>query len=538
MFASSSFAAKKHDFEIYNGLSDPVEFFRQFELHCFVHDWDDTKSPLALKLFVSGKAEDEYDRLVSSGKTAYLDIKKGIIDACKPSKELKLQMFYSRKMQNDESVLSYYQALRSLFKKAMDSKEKPEELEVFVQSQLINNVPLEFKATLKMASCMGSEAFNKLILTMNGTRQQVSESLGLSEPENIVSNAINARPGSNRVMFDGDCLNCGVYGHRIAFCPEPIRRNRNNSYGNNNNNNASNSQSRGGGGGGSSNRTNYNNASSNKYNNNYTNSSSPQQYQYSNNRDANQNKYGSHANNNNRLNVNAPSGYKKAYANVIDSNNTLVNDGKTDANNNNNGSNSSNNDQLPFSFADFCTIELAEFNSLERTNLLFVNLMVKSRSGCTRELRALFDGGSTHSFLSPYVFDKNTDEWVVEVEKNKEFTIRGAMSTSRTECDVAKVDCSIGTWNGQHQFVIASSVSRYEAVVGRDFFRLHNVTIKHGTNEVMIDGLQIPLASIETNGSENWNASIHDINVQTNEMVNMVNNVKSLQSLSDDLLAK
>ncbi len=64
------------------------------------------------------------------------------------------------------------------------------------------------------------------------------------------------------------------------------------------------------------------------------------------------------------------------------------------------------------------------------------------------------------------------------------------------------------------------------------------MTIKHGTNEVMIDGLQIPLASIETNGSENWNASIHEVNVQTNEMVNMVNNVKSLQSLSDDLLAK
>lgn len=43
--AYSLMEKNKNEFEIYNGLTDPQDFFRQFEIYSTLHDWDATKQP-------------------------------------------------------------------------------------------------------------------------------------------------------------------------------------------------------------------------------------------------------------------------------------------------------------------------------------------------------------------------------------------------------------------------------------------------------------------------------------------------------------
>jgi len=538
MFATNSSSSKK-DFEIYNGLSDPDDFFRQFNLHCMVHEWDDNKKPLALKLFLSGKAEDLYDVLFASGKTTFKELRDGIVAGCQLSKQHKLTQFYQRKMKSDESVLSYYQALKSLFKKTMDASSNPDDLHFFVHSHLLSNVPLEFRPMLHMASCVSPEAFVKVVTSMNAPSDKVSESLGLAKSEEMQMNALASRPTPNRNLFDGNCHNCGMYGHRIAFCNVPLTRNNNGNSNSRSSRNGSapnstsfrgNSEygSRGGNGGSNNSNTSINGAQySNKNNNIYPNG----------------NRGGYNANNNNFNNRNSNSATNRSITNQLDAS-TIDSDqmSSTMADNNNTELLSRSEVKLPFTFADFFTIEMAEINSLSKTNLFIIEAMITADNGSKRNIKVLVDGGSTHSFLSPFVFNTDLSKWSERGSVvDQDFLIRGAIATTQTTCKMVNLNLAIGGYMVSHPFVVSNNVTRYEGVIGRDFLQRHNVTIRHGSNEMVINNTIIKISSVQfetLTNSENsiWNNGIHSLDQQQHEVQQMILEVKSLDERSDELL--
>jgi hypothetical protein len=186
------------DFQIYNGLTDPNEFFRKFEIYAFVNGWEEIKQPEALKLFVRGKAEQAYDAAFVANKKTYKELKIEITNACQLTKEQRLKMFYERKMHDGESVRDYAQVLNSLLKKAVPNLDVTD-MSALVQGQLVNNVPAELKPMMTIASALGATHFSTVINTMCAQTDQLIMDLGLVKHEHSELNytQVNRRNFNN-----------------------------------------------------------------------------------------------------------------------------------------------------------------------------------------------------------------------------------------------------------------------------------------------------------------------------------------------------
>lgn len=78
----------------------------------------------------------------------------------------------------------------------------------------------------------------------------------------------------------------------------------------------------------------------------------------------------------------------------------------------------------------------------------------------------------------------------------KEFLIEGAITSTVAKCKVVTVDVKLGSWCGEHQFIISNKVNKYDAVLGRDFFQMNNVLVNHGNNTIKIGEYKIELNSM------------------------------------------
>jgi hypothetical protein len=496
MFKSSS----RRDFEIYSGMSDPEEFVKQFELHALFESWDDTKQALALKHFLTGKAEDVYNKAFAANKKTVAELKEALIMGCQLSREQRLQHFYDRKMKDSESIHSYAQALKSLFKKAMGEQFKAEDSKAFVQGQIINNVPPQFRAMLKIASCMGEDNFEKVIQSLTVANSELSTSLGLggSDEAAIMNTNTYSRAIPNKNTFDGKCFNCEQYGHRIAFCSQPLR-NRNRSANNNSNYQSNRSQA-------SSN-------SNRRYENNANN-----QYKPSNNNN--------NANSTNENNSNNRANGRR----VASSNNTEA----AGVNNQSYGSDNSDSNGfgLSFDFSEHMAIEVADVNSADTSGVPLLVRLIKVclNDGSVRVIRVLFDGGSTHSFLSPFIVD-DVNNWSKAKVEKKEFVIKGAIATTQQACMVCTVELVVDEWIGQHQFVISNDVTRYDMVIGRDFFRKNKVIEDHGKDQLLIENIVVKFEAdvnlVNGNAACTWDAGVHDLKRKISELEQVVLDLKA-----------
>ena len=99
--------------------------------------------------------------------------------------------------------------------------------------------------------------------------------------------------------------------------------------------------------------------------------------------------------------------------------------------------------------------------------LLIGSLTVNLNDGEIKMLRTLFDGGSTRSFLSPFLAE-DFSCWARDGNVEKDFIIKGAISTTQKVCKVLNLRINIGGWSSVHPFVISDYVTRYDAVIGRN----------------------------------------------------------------------
>jgi hypothetical protein len=504
-------AYSKREFDVYNGLTDPEEFFRVFSLNALYAEWKDTELVPNLKLFLKGKAAEVYDTIAVT-KTNFVDFKTGIIAACQMSKEMRLSHFTNRRMKPTESIYSYAQELKSLFRKAMGVEFKADDMGAFVQNQLVLNVPAEFRPMLKIAAAMGPVAFESFIQTLSQPLDSLGEDLSLGTEVKFNATQSNAaRSTPNRNVFDGQCYNCEQFGHRIAFCPQPMRRKNNNNNGESRRDNGSQSY-------------NSNNSFSSNRQNQYTS-----QYQS----DRPNNMYKNNGNGNNRPNNNYNSnnvGRQRSQSNAIDANN--ISAVHQDGNNNARSNNITNlPDGLGFSFSDHMNIEFVEINSNSLSantdvaqKLLIVEAKILLPNNETRQVKVLLDGGSTHSFISPFL-NGLSDSWSKYKIRSKEFLIKCAMSTAQETCKIIDLDVSFGNWAGVQSFVLSSDIKRYDMVLGRDFFTKNGAIIDHGANSISINGGQ----PIDINNLLVDNAFVSKMSISEVEVKQNLARIKELQ---------
>ncbi len=463
--AYSMVEKNKNEFEIYNGLTDPHDFFRQFEIYSILHEWDDTKQPNILKLFLKGKAEEAYTQ---SQKTAYKDIKDFIIKACQVTKEQRLRQFYGRTMHDNENVRDYAQALNGLLRKAIPNIE-PEDLSALVQGQLINNVPPELKPMMTIASAMGADSFNKVVNTLTNKSDKLIADLGLVKQEQQFTSEINYASTQNsmrnsnnngrvfnssgqynknaprsttvgtnsNVAFDGNCHKCGQYGHRIAYCPN--KHNHNTANNNNNYNNKS-------------------NGSYNHYNNN-----AKQKSQYGGN--------GGNQNRTTNYNTESTENHESFDFDFSHNMQTSATELKVE--------------KLKLDFQN--NTENNSLLSVDQVELLITSMNVVAKNGNKMVLkRVLLDGGSTHSWLNKTCVARTDD--IAKSKRCKTFLIEGALGSTTETCDVVAVDCELADWSGENSFIISREITKYDAVLGRDFFKRYEVKLDHGKDEMSLGG--------------------------------------------------
>ena len=147
--------------------------------------------------------------------------------------------------------------------------------------------------------------------------------------------------------------------------------------------------------------------------------------------------------------------------------------------------------EFPFCFteqAEASTISIASLNT-SKTELLKVKAELSFNAiSQIISIEALVDGGATHSFLSPSLFDQNCQSKLTNDPANvrQKFQIHGATGSANSECLVVDAKIKIGNWYVNHNFVISNSVTKHDAILGRDFLKQHKVTIDHSTDSISI----------------------------------------------------
>jgi hypothetical protein len=511
----------KAEFQIYSGLTDPVEFFRQFSIYAMLYDWNDGKQVTCLKLMVKGKAEAAYNAATTAGKTLIADYIKFITDACQLNKEQMLRLFRDRKMHENENIRDYAQALNMLLKKAMPTVDV-HDLNALVQSQLIANVPVELKPMLTMASAMGATQFNNIIDTLTAKTDRLIDDLGLVKQEAAetyytqTSSSQNNKPNNNysnnrnqnnnisngynkSVQFDGNCLNCNQYGHRIAFCPTmnnqrmKTQTNSRNQYQNQNQN-----------------------GRNQRYNNNFNNNRSSNNYS-GNRQNTNQNVTEATSIIENQTN-------DFEFAEQMITKATEINFDEQEIVKMDFGGNNIDN---------LINTKVNSSATAEKVELLVMSIGIFKLNDTNSKLilkRVLIDGGSTHSWIKRSAINEISN--FAKHQVTKEFLIESATTTTSEICKVITVDIDLNTWSGTHKFIVSNEVKKYDAVLGRDFFTQHKVIIDHGKNSMLVDGNLVPIRNIKelTNFSieaNNSDEKLAKVLMQMEQLTSMVYELKA-----------
>jgi len=511
----------KAEFQIYSGLTDPVEFFRQFSIYAMLYDWNDGKQVTCLKLMVKGKAEAAYNAATTAGKTLIADYIKFITDACQLNKEQMLRLFRDRKMHENENIRDYAQALNMLLKKAMPTVDV-HDLNALVQSQLIANVPVELKPMLTMASAMGATQFNNIIDTLTAKTDRLIDDLGLVKQEAAetyytqTSSSQNNKPNNNysnnrnhnnnisngynkSVQFDGNCLNCNQYGHRIAFCPTmnnqrmKTQTNSRNQYQNQNQN-----------------------GRNQRYNNNFNNNRSSNNYS-GNRQNTNQNVTEATSIIENQTN-------DFEFAEQMITKATEINFDEQEIVKMDFGGNNKDN---------LINTKVNSSATAEKVELLVMSIGIFKLNDTNSKLilkRVLIDGGSTHSWIKRSAINEISN--FAKHQVTKEFLIESATTTTSEICKVITVDIDLNTWSGTHKFIVSNEVKKYDAVLGRDFFTQHKVIIDHGKNSMLVDGNLVPIRNIKelTNFSieaNNSDEKLAKVLMQMEQLTSMVYELKT-----------
>ena len=140
----------------------------------------------------------------------------------------------------------------------------------------------------------------------------------------------------------------------------------------------------------------------------------------------------------------------------------------------------------------FIQINATDFNRLSSLNtaLLKIPGSIAMFGEFPIQVNMLVDGGSTHSFISPFVLNESYKTHLVTpdspIKQKRSFVITSATHDVTSDCTVAIATMSMQGWSGKFQFTISDKITKNDVVIGRDFLSFYNVKISHGSNIMTI----------------------------------------------------
>ena len=464
---------------MYDGITNPVTFAEYFRLQAIYQDWDNDKCCAVIPLFLRGKAKKVLEAF--NPKNVIEDILKEIIAKCEQPKEFLFNEFLQRKPLSGESMAQYAAALEILLQ-AADPAMPPASQTKLLKSQLTNSLPEHTRELINFNPTM---TWPDLISNLDRSSHRVAQSeiklpLIKIEPIETELNWLSSQGGQNRPQypgsnqkinqstnqvnrFNGTCNYCNKIGHKEFECRSKARDNSCNST-----------------------TYDYNRDFNNNNNNSYNRASN---YRTSNaNRAYNSNNYSSN-NRTNNINTTSRDGINRQRRQETEPpiSNTIS---ATDA---------ANKGSTEFPFLEELNLNtvLATSKTLQRTELLYAVVQLRLFNQPQTQLNALIDGGSTHSFISPTALSATQLQMAADksnkLSERHNFVITSATSSAKSACCVITAQLKVGEWVGNHSFIISGAVTKHEIIIGRDFFKQHNVEVNHGDDSMTVNGVYIKL---------------------------------------------
>jgi uncharacterized cysteine cluster protein YcgN (CxxCxxCC family) len=76
------------------------------------------------------------------------------------------------------------------------------------------------------------------------------------------------------------------------------------------------------------------------------------------------------------------------------------------------------------------------------------------------------------------------------------FVITSATGIAKSACSITIAQIEIGSWKGEHSFIISGAVTKHEMIIVRDFFKQNKVIVNHANDSIKIDEMQININTI------------------------------------------
>jgi hypothetical protein len=161
---------------IYTGDTDPVEWFKVFEVRSKFAEWDDAKMLEAVPCFLDSKAKRLLEAAQNNDKDSYVKVKKIIIDGCKKSCDSVLYQFYSAKRATNENISRYARRLQELLVKAMPQMSNNDRT-ALLRAQLCNEVPENLRALIQFSASFGEGNWDKILDMLDKTLPSIESNI-------------------------------------------------------------------------------------------------------------------------------------------------------------------------------------------------------------------------------------------------------------------------------------------------------------------------------------------------------------------------
>ena len=432
---------------LYNGLSDPKAFVQRFKLQARFQAWDATVQLEALPDFLTDKAKTAYDAITD--KTNITATLASLVTALSKSSSTLFEEFTSRKLRPDETVSAFALSLQDLLIKACPNLNEAARLPM-LQGILCASLDSSTRALVKFSSTL---TWSQLIKALdealpNGPdsppliKQEPSAEVNWADAQRSDGAGHNNRNDMFVKRFNGYCSYCNIQGHKAAECHRRIR-----DQGQFQPSHQQRQHQR------------FQPQQQRQHQHQHQRFQPQQQLQRQ--QTPFQPQQGTM--------MYQPKQSNQTSTNVIDAQDQC--------------------EEFPF-FVDNNSIETSCFESSfgAPVKLLKVKTSLRLFGQPEQDVLALFDSGSTHSFISPSVLSKAQ----VAIANDRDqcsrhnFVIQGATGDAKSSCCVTTASIRIGAWHGEHDFVISGAVVKHEMILGRNFFKRFNVSIDHSIDSISI----------------------------------------------------
>ncbi len=479
--------------QIYDGMGDPEDFVQQFKICAVMQEWDEQKQLENLQLFLKGKAKRDYDSIAN--KNAIKDVLAALVKKCTKPEDHLLMQFYGRRQLPNESIASYANALRELLEKAIPGLDETHQT-TLLRSQLCLAIPEHMRALIQFNS---NTSWDQVIGCLDKSFPHIQHATTLSQvgghtpqplikTEAIDSNWAESKRTSNvehqpRQQNDR---------HDDRRRPNDLKCYNCNRFGHF--------------------------------------SSECQEPRRPRNNQQVRNSYRNYSGSRGR------------------GNNTSTNTGRAQAHTTN-ATKQEELEEFPFFCENNTTLAvMMSMTNGEGAQLLRAPVELELFDQRSQVVFALIDGGSTHSFISPDVLTPAQKQVVSDPNtiwcRRQRFEIQGVVKgTEKSLCCVTNAQIRLGDWSGEHEFVISGSVRNHDMILGRDFFKRHDVTVMHKDDTVKIGDMVIKVNTLtrsneldnETSDEEsNEKAEIRELRKQVAMLTKLVEQTSQAKEISAD----